>query len=109
MTLGKSQKACVGDSFDMNLSLCAVKEDLRKMKTFFLSFWTNFRKKMRSSYKSFVNFTSFAIQLGSRSRYQINDYIGVFRTQWNSYDGVFCENSQRPKAKKLHRRYSTGF
>ena len=33
MTLGASQKACLGDSIDMNLSLCAVKEDLRKMKT----------------------------------------------------------------------------
>ena len=32
MTLGASQKACLGDSIDMNLSLCAVKEDLRKMK-----------------------------------------------------------------------------
>ena len=29
----------------MNLSLCAVKEDPRKMKAFFIRFWTNFRKK----------------------------------------------------------------
>ena len=46
VTLGTSQKACVGDSFDMNLSLCAVKEDLRKTRDLlFLSFWTNIRKK----------------------------------------------------------------
>ena len=46
VTLGTSQKAFVGDSFDINLSLCAVKEDLRKMRDLlFLSFWTNIRKK----------------------------------------------------------------
>ena len=42
VTLGTSQKACVGDSFDMNLSLCAVKEDLRKKRDLlFLSFKKN--------------------------------------------------------------------
>ena len=41
--LGASQKACLGNSIDMNLSLCAVKEDVRMMETFFPNFWTNFR------------------------------------------------------------------
>ena len=31
-TLGTSQKACVGDSFGINLYLCAVKEDIIKIK-----------------------------------------------------------------------------
>ena len=55
----------LGDSFDMNLSLCAVKiGPLKGEELLFLSFWTNFRKKMRSSYKYFVSFSNFAIQLG---------------------------------------------
>ena len=46
MTLGTSQKVCVGDSFDMNLSLCVVKIGPPKDKDLvFLSFGTNFRKK----------------------------------------------------------------
>ena len=46
VTLGASQKACLGNSIDMNLSLCAVKEDVRKMETFFPNFWTKFRQKL---------------------------------------------------------------
>ena len=66
MTLGASQKACLGDSNDMNLSLCAVNEELGKMKTFFYKFLDQLQIKMRSYYKYFVNFSNFAIQLGSQ-------------------------------------------
>ena len=98
MTLGTSQKACAGDSFDMNLSLCAVKRGPPKDEDLlFLRFWTNFRKNGKF-YKYFVNFSSFAIQLGSGCIYLINDCRGVFRTQSNSYDEGFCKNSQRLKA-----------
>ena len=65
---------CVGDSFDMNLSFGAVKKDLRKMRDLlFLISSTNIRKKMRSYYKYFINFSGFAIRLGSRCKNQIND------------------------------------
>ena len=63
VTLDTSQKVCVGESFDMHLSLCAVKEDVRNMKN--CCFWVSglISEKMRSSYKYFVNFSSFAVQL----------------------------------------------
>ena len=115
MTLSASHEAFVADSIDMILSLSAVKENFRKTRDlFFLSFWTNIRKRMKSYYKYFDNFISFATQHGSRCKYQINDYRGIFRTQSNSYDGFFDENSQGLKAveyycKKLHRRSSTEF
>ena len=81
----------------------------------FLIFWTNFRKKMSSSYKYLANFSSFAIQLGNRCKYQINGYRGVFRIQSNSYAVFFFAkivNGWKPltvTVKKLHRRCSTGF
>ena len=48
-------------------------------------------KKKRNSYKYFVNISSFAIQLGIRCRYQINDCGGVFRTQSNV--NYFCKKA----------------
>ena len=36
--------------------------------------------------------------MGSRCRYEINDYRSVFRTKLNSYDGAFYENNQWLKA-----------
>ena len=46
MTLDASQKVCLGDLFDMNLSLCAAKRGPPKDEDLLLlSFWTKFRKK----------------------------------------------------------------
>ena len=70
---------------------------------------------MRSSYKYFVNFSSFAIRMGSQCKYQINNNRGVFRTQSNSCDGfVFAKvvHGWKPltmSVKKIHCRCSTGF
>ena len=50
---------------------------------------------MKSSYKYFVNFSGFAIKLGSRCKYQINDYRGVFRTQSKIYDRAFFREGLR--------------
>ena len=82
MTLGASEKTCLGDSVDLNLSLCVVKEDFRKMETFFSKFLDQLLIKMRSYYKHFVNFSNFVnIKLMIAEAYL--EPSRIFLLRWN--------------------------
>ena len=99
-TLGTSQKACVGgDSFDMNLSLCAVKEDFRKMRDLrCLSFWTNVRKKWGVT----INISLILVVLLYNCAADINIRLMITEVHLEPSRtvtmGFFCKNSQGLKA-----------
>ena len=97
MTLGASQKTCVGDSIDTNLLLCAVKGDLQIMKASSSLVSGLISEKNEKFYNYFVNFSSFAMQLGSQCIYQINDC--VFRTRSNSYDGFLLRKKSTAQSR----------